>query len=155
MALVFWRNPAAPVECAVELSKSLRAHPDLKLRMGLHSGPVRRIEDINSSANVAGTAMNLAQRVMDCGDAGHILLSSVVADLLRQAGLWADQLEDLGICTVKHGQRIRLFSLRGVDFGNPSLPSRLLMRSPGLTMDAVAALSTRTQVPRLVVLHAI
>jgi class 3 adenylate cyclase len=147
MALVFWRNPVEPVECAVELSRCLQAQPSLKLRMGIHSGPVQRIEDINSSVNVAGTAMNLAQRVMDCGDAGHILMSSVVADLLRQAGLWLDHLRDLGLCTVKHGQRLRLFSLQGSDFGNPALPARLLMRS------TEPVLFTRNAAPRLVLLH--
>jgi hypothetical protein len=128
MLLVFLRNPVAPVECAVELARAVRQHPALQIRMGVHSGPVQRVEDINSSQNVSGTAVNLAQRVMNCGDGGHILLSRTAADFLRQAGLWVQALRDLGVCTVKHGERVHLFNLCGEDFGNPAVPVRLLHR---------------------------
>ncbi len=125
MALVFFKNPVAAVQCAIEVAEGLRAHPEIRLRMGVHSGPVHRIEDINASVNVSGTAMNLAQRVMDCGDTGHILLSHVVVEMLAQVGLWGKYLHDLGECEVKHGQRIRLFSLWSETFGNPARPQRL------------------------------
>jgi class 3 adenylate cyclase len=126
MALVFFRNPIAAVQCAMELGVALRSQPQIQLRMGVHSGPVHRIEDINASVNVAGTAMNLAQRVMDCGDAGHILLSSVGAEILAQVGgPWPKFLHDLGECEVKHAQRIRLYNFYSETFGNPVSPGKL------------------------------
>jgi class 3 adenylate cyclase len=123
MALVFFRDPVAPVQCALQIARALRSRPHLQLRMGLHSGPVYRVEDINASANVSGGGINLAQRVMDCGDAGHILLSGVVRDLLGQVGAWP--LHDLGECEVKHGERLHLFSLYTDEVGNPALPEKL------------------------------
>ena len=111
MALVFFQNPLAPVQCALEIADALRSHPDLKLRMGLHSGPVLRVLDINENLNVAGGGINFAQRVMDSGDAGHILLSRSVADNLIQLGHWRQHLHDLGEHEVKHGVRMHLFNL--------------------------------------------
>jgi class 3 adenylate cyclase len=134
MALVFFRDPVAPVRCAMELSRQLRDHPELKLRMGLHTGPVYRVEDINANANVSGGGINLAQRVMDCGDAGHILMSGDITGFLRQVGGWP--IHDLGDCEIKHGDRLRLFNLYTEEVGNPKLPERL--RSP-LTPQARAA----------------
>ena len=108
MALVFFGDPETPVRCAVELSRALRQHPEIKLRMGIHSGPVYRVADINAARNVAGGGINMAQRVMDCGDAGHILVSNAVADVLGQVGTWSKVLQDLGEAEVKHGVRIHI-----------------------------------------------
>src|ERR671924_1893080 len=105
-ALVFRTNPEAPVLCAVEIVKALKSHPELRLRMGIHSGPVNEITDLNEQANIAGAGINIAQRVMDCGDAGHILLSQHVADDLEQYPRWRSLLHDLGECEVKHGVRV-------------------------------------------------
>ncbi len=123
MALVFFRDPVAPAQCATELARSLRDNPDLPVRMGIHSGPVTRIQDINANLNVAGGGINLAQRVMDCGDAGHILVSRAAAELLQQVGEWP--LHDLGECELKYGDRIHLFNLYSAEVGNPRLPERL------------------------------
>ncbi|HEX3228838.1 MAG TPA: protein kinase [Pyrinomonadaceae bacterium] len=125
MALVFFSDPEAPVRCAVEISRALRAHPELELRMGVHTGLVYRIADINTNMNVAGGGINIAQRVMDCGDRGHILLSERVADDLGQLGRWSGCLQDLGIAEVKHGVKVHVFNLSGDDFGNPSPPTRI------------------------------
>lgn len=125
MALVFFGHPAAPVNCAMEISRALRDHPELKLRMGAHTGPVRRDEDINDQVDVSGGGINFAQRVMDAGDAGHILLSKAVAENLEQIGGWSDYLHDLGEITVKHGARIHVFNLYGDDFGNPECPEKI------------------------------
>lgn len=125
MALVFFKDPQAPVRCAVEISKALRANPGIELRMGVHSGLVYRVADINTNMNVAGGGINLAQRVMDCGDAGHILLSKRVADDLGQLARWSSHLEDLGDAEVKHGVHVHLFNLHGSEFGNPECPAKL------------------------------
>src|SRR5213080_4938989 len=101
-ALVFRTSPEAPVRCAVEISKELKHHPELRVRMGIHSGPVNEITDLNEQANIAGAGINIAQRVMNCGDAGHILVSKRVADDLEQYPQWRPQLHDLGECEVKH-----------------------------------------------------
>jgi len=124
-ALVFFTDPEAPVRTAVEVSRALKQHPEIKLRMGIHSGFVNRIADIDSRANVAGVGINIAQRVMDCGDAGHILLSKRVADDLLQLARWSEYLQDLGNAEVKHGVIVYLFNLRGSDFGNPDVPEKL------------------------------
>src|SRR6476646_5174752 len=105
-ALVFRNSPEAPVLCALEISNALKSHPELKVRMGIHSGPVNEITDLNEQANIAGAGINIAQRVMDCGDAGHILLSRHVAEDLEQYPRWRSQLHDLGECEVKHGVRV-------------------------------------------------
>jgi class 3 adenylate cyclase len=122
MALVFFREPVAPLQCAVQIARALRNRTDLQLRMGIHSGPVYRLEDINAHANVSGGGINLAQRVMDCGDAGHILLSRATAELIGQVGAWP--LEDLGECEVKHG-RVYLYNFYTRECGNPERPARL------------------------------
>ncbi len=123
MALVFFRDPVASVRCAIQLARTLREHPHLKVRMGLHTGPVYRVLDINANVNVSGGGINFAQRVMDCGDAGHILMSREVAGLLSQVGAWP--IHDLGECEVKHGQRVHLFNLYTDEVGNPRLPEKL------------------------------
>src|SRR3989441_9437477 len=102
-ALVFRTSPEAPVRCAIEISRELKRHPELRVRMGIHSGPVNEISDLNEQANIAGAGINIAQRVMDCGDPGHILLSKHVADDLEQYRQWQPHLYDLGECEVKHG----------------------------------------------------
>jgi class 3 adenylate cyclase len=125
MALVFFGDPQAPVRCAVELSRTLLQNAEIQLRMGLHTGPVYRVSDINSNSSVAGGGINVAQRVMDCGDGGHILLSSVVADVLIQFGTWTDCLHDLGEAEVKHGVSVHLYNLYNREFGNPAVPNKL------------------------------
>src|SRR5438309_2992805 len=111
MALVFRTSPEAPARCALEITKALREEPELQVRMGIHSGPVSDVTDVNERANVAGAGINMAQRVMDCGDAGHILLSKRVADDLVQYGRWRTQLHPLGEVELKHGVKIDLFNL--------------------------------------------
>ena len=123
-ALVFRNSAEAPVLCALEISKELNNHPELHVRMGIHSGPVNEVVDLNEQANIAGAGINMAQRVMDCGDAGHILLSKRVADDLEQYPQWRSLLHDLGECEIKHGLRISLLNLYGDDAGNPELPDK-------------------------------
>ena len=122
MALVFYTSPEAPAQCAVEVSRILKEHPRLQLRMGVHSGPVSGVIDVNDHANLAGAGLNTAQRVMDCGDAGHILLSKRVADDLGEYGHWRPLLHDLGLCEVKHGARVAIVNLYADQVGNPQLP---------------------------------
>jgi TolB-like protein/Tfp pilus assembly protein PilF len=124
-ALVFRNNPEAPVLCAMEISKELKKHPELKVRMGIHSGPVNEITDLNEQANIAGAGINVAERVMDCGDAGHILLSQHVADDLEQYPRWRPYLHDLGTFEVKHGVRVNVANLYSDEVGNPQLPNKL------------------------------
>jgi TolB-like protein/Tfp pilus assembly protein PilF len=123
-ALVFRTTPEAPVLCAVEVAKALKAHPELNVRMGIHSGPVNEITDLNEQANIAGAGINLAQRVMDCGDAGHILLSKHVADDLEEFGQWRPLLHELGPCEVKHGVRVDITHLYSDEVGNSALPRK-------------------------------
>lgn len=123
MALVFFGDPEAPARCALEIGRALRADPQIPLRIGIHSGPVYRIPDINANANVAGGGVNTAQRVMDCGDAGHILVSRAVADVLGQLSQWSAALHDLGEVDVKHDVRVHIFNLYTAEAGNPELPS--------------------------------
>jgi TolB-like protein/class 3 adenylate cyclase/Flp pilus assembly protein TadD len=125
MALVFYQNPEAPVECALEIARGLKDKPALRLRMGVHSGPVSGVVDVNGKANVAGAGINLAQRVMDCGDAGHILLSKHVAEDIEQYPHWQPYLHELGECEVKHGVRVALVNLCTDELGNPAVPERL------------------------------
>jgi class 3 adenylate cyclase len=125
MALVFFHDPEAPVRCALELSRILRDHSSIKLRMGIHTGPVYRVADINANHNVAGGGINIAQRVMDCGDAGHILVSDVQAEVLGQVSAWRPMLHDLGEVEVKHGDRVHLYSLYTDEAGNAELPQKL------------------------------
>src|SRR3954468_6229036 len=124
-ALVFRNNPEAPVLWAMEISKELKRHPELQVRMGIHSGPVNEITDLNAQANIAGAGINLAQRVMDCGDAGHILLSRHVAEDLEQYPRWRTCLHELGECKVKHGVRIGIANLYDSEIGNAQLPKKL------------------------------
>ena len=123
-ALVFRNNPEAPVLCAMEISKELKKHAELKVRMGVHSGPVNEITDLNEQANIAGAGINVAQRVMDCGDAGHILLSQHVADDLEQYPRWRPYLYELGTFEVKHGVRVNVANLYSDEFGNARLPAK-------------------------------
>jgi TolB-like protein/class 3 adenylate cyclase/Tfp pilus assembly protein PilF len=122
MALVFYTSPEAPAQCAVEISPLLKEHPRLQLRMGIHSGPVSGVVDVNERANLAGAGINMAKRVMDCGDAGHILLSKRVAEDLEQYDKWRPLLHDLGSCKVKHGVRVSVVNLYDDQFGNAKLP---------------------------------
>jgi adenylate cyclase len=125
MALVFFQSPEEPVHCAMEIAKALKSYPHIRLRMGVHSGPVDQVTDVNDQTNVAGAGINLAQRVMDCGDAGHILISKRVADDLAQDRLWQPLLHELGEIEVKHGVRLGVVNLYTEDLGNPHPPQKL------------------------------
>ena len=125
MALIFYTSPEAPVQCAVEISRSLKQHSRLLLRMGIHSGPVSGVIDVNERANLTGTGINMAKRVMDCGDAGHILLSKRVAEDLEAYEKWRPRLHDLGSCEVKHAVRVGIVNLYADQFGNPKVPLKL------------------------------
>src|SRR2546429_2440834 len=124
MALVFYTSPEAPAQCAVEISRALKEHPRLQLRMGIHSGPVSGVVDVNNRPNLAGAGLNMAQRVMGCGDAGHILLSKHVAEDLEEYEQWRPLLHDLGTCEVKHGARVSVTNLYDDQFGNAKLPQK-------------------------------
>jgi serine/threonine-protein kinase len=124
MALVFRGSPEEPAECALEISRALKAHPTLPLRMGVHSGPVSGVVDVNDTTSVAGAGINMCQRVMDCGDAGHILVSKHVAEDLEQYAHWKPYLRELGECEVKHGVRVGVVNLYSDDFGNPRPPTK-------------------------------
>jgi Tol biopolymer transport system component/class 3 adenylate cyclase len=128
MALVFFADPEAPARCAVDLSRALRKHPEIRVRMGIHTGPVYRVSDINANLNVAGGGINIAQRVMACGDENHILVSKQAADVLGQLRHWAAALHSLGVVRVKHGLALHMFNLYAVDFGNPASPHKLRLR---------------------------
>lgn len=128
MALIFYENVEEPARCALEISEALQTAPHLRLRMGIHSGPVNLVRDVNDRENAAGAGINVAQRVMDCGDAGHILLSKHVADDLANYRHWGPYLSDLGQCEVKHGLRLHVFNLATDTLGNHAVPSRLKRR---------------------------
>lgn len=130
MALAFFGDPTAPARCALEIGSQLRVATHLKLRMGIHSGPVYRVADINTNSNVAGGGINLAQRVMDAAENGHILVSKTVADTLTQVGGWGDYLFDLGQRTVKHGVQMHLYNLVSADAGNMKPPSWVGTETP-------------------------
>src|SRR6478752_678767 len=123
-ALVFRDSPEAPVTCALEMSQALKNHPDLCVRMGIHSGPVKEVTDLNEQANIAGAGINTAQRVMDCGDAGHILLSQRVAGDLEHYPRWKPYLHELGECEVKHGHRVSLVNFYDGEIGNRKIPQK-------------------------------
>jgi TolB-like protein/class 3 adenylate cyclase/Tfp pilus assembly protein PilF len=125
MALVFYKSPEEPAQCAFEISRALKANQRLQVRMGIHSGPVSGVVDVNERTNVAGAGINLAQRVMDCGDAGHILLSHHVAEDLAEYEEWRPFLHDIGTFEVKHGARVNVTNLYSDEVGNPNLPSKL------------------------------
>jgi len=124
MALVFYTSPEAPAQCAIEISRILKEHPRLQLRMGVHSGPVSGVIDVNGRANLAGAGLNIAQRVMVCGDAGHILISKHVAEDLEEYEHWRPLLHDLGECEVKHGVHVAIVNLYADEVGNPQLPKK-------------------------------
>src|SRR5437773_7034092 len=124
MALVFYTSPEAPAHCALEISRALKEHPRLHVRMGVHSGPVSGVVDVNGRPNLAGAGLNMAQRVMDCGDAGHILLSKHVAEDLEEYEHWRPLLHDLGSCEVKHGVQVPIVNLYADEVGNPQLPKK-------------------------------
>src|SRR3954452_16512088 len=124
MALVFYNTPEAPVECALKISSVAKEHPELSLRMGIHSGPVSGVVDVSGRSNIAGAGINVAQRVMDCGDAGHVLISKHMAEDLEQYGHWKRHLHDLGECEVKHGVRVSVVNLCIEDAGNPEVPQK-------------------------------
>lgn len=125
MVLVFFTHPQDPAECAVQIAQGLKAFPQVQLRMGIHSGPVNRVSDVNERSNVAGAGINIGQRVMDCGDAGHILVSKRVAEDLGHYSKWRPQLHDLGEVEVKHGVKVEVVNLYSDDFGNPAVPEKL------------------------------
>src|SRR5437867_461905 len=125
MALVFYASPEGPVRCAMELSRAVKDHPRLRLRMGIHSGPVSGVVDVTGRTNLAGAGLNLAQRVMHCGDPGHILVSKHVAEDLEEYDEWRPLLHELGECEVKHGVRISVANLYTEELGNPAVPEKL------------------------------
>jgi len=125
MAVLFFHSPEEPVRCALEISKALQEFPHIQLRMGVHSGPVNQVTDVNDEMNIAGSGINVAQRVLDCGDAGHILLSGHVTEDLAEYRHWQPHLHDLGECEVKHGLRLHIFNLYKDNLGNPHVPQKL------------------------------
>jgi len=129
-ALVFRTSPEAPVQCALEISKALKNHPELHVRMGIHSGPVNEVTDLNEQANIAGAGINMAQRVMDCGDADHILVSKHVADDLKHYARWRPYLHEIGECKVKHGEVISLINFYTEELGNPQRPQKIRSAAP-------------------------
>src|SRR6266699_4652570 len=124
-ALVFRTTPEAPVLCALEIAKALKRHPKIHVRMGIHSGPVNEVTDLNEQANIAGAGINIAQRVVDCGDAGHILLSRHVADDLKHYARWRPYLHEIGECKVKHGEVISIVNFYTDELGNPMPPKNI------------------------------
>ena len=155
MALLFFRNLEEPTQCALEISRALQERPHLQLRMGIHSGPINRIIDVNDRANVAGPGLNVAQRILDCGDAGHILLSRHVADDLQQYRHWQPYLHDLGECEVKHGLRLQVFNLCKEDLGNPR-PPQMLRRGKRWQPAGAAVRPIRTlRFPRIALIMAV
>src|SRR5947209_7280440 len=137
MALVFFQSPEEPVHCAMEIAKALKNHPHIRLRMGVHSGPVDQVTDVNDQTNVAGVGINFAQRVMGCGDAGHILISKRVADDLAQDSLWQPLLHELGEIEVKHGVKLGVVNLYTAELGNPHPPEKLPRQAAALKQPAV------------------
>src|SRR6266480_793383 len=123
-ALVFRTSPEAPVLCAMEIAKALKDYPKLGVRMGIHSGPVNEITDLNEQANIAGAGINIAQRIMDCSDAGHIILSKHIAEDLEQYPRWRPYLHQLGECEVKHGLKISIVNLVADGIGNAEPPQK-------------------------------
>jgi TolB-like protein/Tfp pilus assembly protein PilF len=148
-ALVFRTTPEAPVLCAVEIAQELKKHPELRVRMGIHSGPVNEITDLNEQANIAGAGINMAQRVMDCGDTGHILLSKRVADDLAQYPRWRSFLHDLGQCEVKHAVRVDVVNFCGDGIGNPRPPKQFQIRKHRARIAWIAVISAVLIAPLL------
>src|SRR6266404_6298760 len=154
-ALVFRNHPEAPVLCAMEISKELKRHPELQVRMGIHSGPVNEITDLNAQANIAGAGINIAQRIMDCGDAGHILLSQHVADDLEQYPRWRSHLHDLGECEVKHGVRVHAVNLYTDGLGNPSVPEKFKRPDVETAPPAAKEASPKSTIPKWAMIGAV
>ena len=144
MALVFYNTPEAPVECALEISSAASEHSELQLRMGIHSGPVSGVVDVSGRSNIAGVGINIAQRVMDCGDAGHILVSKHMAEDLEQYGHWKQHLHDLGECEAKHGVRVSVVNLYTEDHGNPEVPQKFVQARHKAAAVPFAAKTPRT-----------
>src|SRR5438105_11050826 len=142
MALVFYKSPEEPVECALEISRALKDHPKIRLRMGVHSGPVSGVIDVNGQANLAGAGLNVAQRMMDCADAGHILVSRHVAEDLEGYEQWRPLLHDLGFCEVKHGVKLQIVNLCTEEAGNRALPAKLRAQRQGVARTRWILLST-------------
>ena len=138
-ALVFRNNPEAPVLCAEEIAKALKSHPEIRVRMGIHSGPVNEVTDLNEQANIAGAGINVAQRIMDCGDAGHILVSKHAAEDLEQYDQWQPYLHDLGECEGKHGERLHVVNLYNNEIGNSAVPAKFAQKTIPGTMSSAAA----------------
>jgi TolB-like protein len=145
IALVFRNSSEEPARCALEIAEALKKHPEIAVRMGVHSGPVSEVSDVNGRTNITGAGINIAQRVMDCGDAGHILLSQRVADDLAQYRQWAPRLHDLGDCEVKHGVRLRLVNLYAEQIGNPALPRKLQQAAKAPAAGATAPPARRNK----------
>ena len=144
MALVFFNDPLGPVECALEVARSLKSHPEVQLRMGVHSGPVNQIVDVNGRINVAGSGINMAQRVMDSGDAGHILLSKRVAEDLSQYSRWQPLLHDLSEVEVKHEVKVHHFNLYTPEVGNPVLPEKVKLRKQRMMTPVIIGIAAIT-----------
>jgi TolB-like protein/class 3 adenylate cyclase/Tfp pilus assembly protein PilF len=138
-ALAFRNNPEAPVLCAEEIAKALKSHPEIRIRMGIHSGPVNEVTDLNEQANIAGAGINIAQRIMDCGDAGHILVSKHAAEDLEQYDQWQPYLHDLGDCEGKHGERLHVVNLYNDEIGNSAVPAKCAPNAMAGTMSSAAA----------------
>src|SRR5438876_31519 len=143
-ALVFGTSPEAPVKCAMEIARELKKHPELRVRMGIHSGPVKGVTDLSEQGNIAGAGINIAQRVMDCGDAGHILLSKRVASDLEHYARWRPLLHELGVCEVKHGAKLILVNLYSEEFGNPEPPRPFKTDQPRETVRPTATLPQKS-----------
>src|SRR5713101_1237125 len=143
MALVFFQSPEEPVHCAMEIAKALKNYPHIRLRMGVHSGPVDQVTDVNDQTNVAGVGINFAQRVMDCGEAGHILISKRVADDLAQDSLWQPLLHELGEIEVKHGVKVGIVNLYTEELGNPQ-PPKILSHHHAPATQSIASVESET-----------
>jgi len=154
MALLFFHSPEEPARCALELSRTLQDHAQIHVRMGIHSGPVNRVTDVNDKTNFAGAGINIAQRVLDCGDAGHILLSGHVAEDLTEYRHWHPYLHDLGECEVKHGLRLHLFNLYKENLGNPQVPEKL-KRGKRSKQASAAGPVTPPRLPRMALIVAL
>ena len=152
MALIFYHSPEDPVECALEISRAIKEqHSNLRLRMGVHSGPVSGMVDVNGRANVAGAGINTAQRVMDCGDAGHILLSKRVAEDLEQFKHWRPHLYHIGECEVKHGEKIEIVNLFTAELGNSERPKRMAMPAEKIDVGPVGTERAPSRKPILII----
>jgi TolB-like protein/Tfp pilus assembly protein PilF len=140
MALVFFNDPEAPIECAMEIAAAMKSSPEIRLRMGIHSGPVNQVVDVNDRSNIAGAGIDIAQRVMDCGDAGHILLSKRVAEDLAPLPRWNPHLHELGEYAVKHGRKVSLVNFYTAEVGNPARPIKCASGAAGRSTSAASKL---------------